>query len=400
MTANPISPPAFSGAGAGLLLCLVTAAALVDTGCAQQPPRPAKQPAVIGKRPAQHYALKPVKQARAHAEKPTSKPVIRKDAPLEYVVKPGDTLWDIAAQFLRKPWLWPEIWYGNPQIANPHLIYPGDTLYLRYVNGKPRLQLQPGAVHLEPKVRRQPLKSAIHAIPMAAIRSFLHSPRVVERKTLDDAGYIVAFADRRVLGSQGNTAYATHLEHPPRQRYQIVHEGHAYRDPKTGKVLGYQAIPTAESELVSPGGDGTAAALKLTQSYQETAIGDRLLPAQAVSLRTGFNPHPPKNAVEGQIISIFHGLSETGRYHVVALDLGKSEGVDAGTVLGIYQPGGRVSDPHREYGGHSIQLPRIKAGVLMIFKTSGHVSHALIMDATRPIHVGDTVQSVRADSAS
>src|SRR5512138_3145655 len=85
------------------------------------------------------------------------------DAPDEYVVKPGDTLWDISKVFLRDAWYWPEIWHVNPQIQNPHLIYPGDVLRLVYIDGQPRLTLADraqggdGTRRLSPQVRREPL---------------------------------------------------------------------------------------------------------------------------------------------------------------------------------------------------------------------------------------------------
>ncbi|WP_177419715.1 LysM peptidoglycan-binding domain-containing protein [endosymbiont of Lamellibrachia barhami] len=69
--------------------------------------------------------------------------------PESYEVVKGDTLWDISARFLHEPWLWPDVWYVNPQIANPHLIYPGDRIVLTYKDGRPILSLQRGSQHLK-----------------------------------------------------------------------------------------------------------------------------------------------------------------------------------------------------------------------------------------------------------
>lgn len=382
-----------------LISCALAAITLTVTGCAQHATRPDKpQPATtphtasqtVTHPSTQSHAVKVQKTAQTSAHAP----VIRKHAPLEYVVKKGDTLWEIANHFLRDPWLWPEIWHANPHIANPNLIYPGDTLYLSYANGQPQIRLQPGSIRLEPKVRREPLSAAIPTIPMSAIRPFLKGPRVVDLHTLKKAGYVVAFANNQLLASQGATVYATHLGKHPKSDYQIVHEGHAYRNPQTGKILGYEAIPTAQAKLVAPGHKGEAATLNLTQSSQETSIGDRLLSTQSASLRTDFYPHAPKPNVSGQIISVFHGVSEIGRYQVVTLDLGKSDGLTTGSVLGIYQPGRKVPDPYHKSSASSVQLPPIKAGELMVFKISRHLSYALVMDATRSIHVLDVVHKI------
>ena len=102
------------------------------------------------------------------------------DAPNEYTVKTGDTLWDISKVFLRDPWYWPEIWYVNPEIANPHLIYPGDVLHLVYVDGKPRITMERGStVHLSPQIRSEPLESAIRPIPYDLLMDFVGRPQIL-----------------------------------------------------------------------------------------------------------------------------------------------------------------------------------------------------------------------------
>lgn len=394
--------PSRGHASGRLIACVLAAAALAAAGCARHTTRPDNKPhpvtpphtadQTVTNPSTPRQAVKVQAQTKAPASSPA--PTVRKDAPLEYVVKKGDTLWDIAGYFLRDPWLWPQIWHANPYIANPNLIYPGDTLYLSYVNGRPQVRLRPGRVRLEPRVRREPLSAAIPSIPMSAIRPFLKGPRVVGLDTLKKAGYVVAFADNQLLASQGATVYAAHLGHKPESAYQVVHEGHAYRNPQTGKILGYEAIPTAQAELVAPGHKGEAATLNLTHSLQETSIGDRLLSTQSASVRTNFYPHAPKTNVSGQIISVFHGVSEIGRFQVVTLDLGLRDGLKPGSVLGIYQPGRKVPDPYHKSSASSVQLPPIKAGELMVFKASRHLSYALVMKSTRSIHVLDVVHKI------
>jgi nucleoid-associated protein YgaU len=104
--------------------------------------------------------------------------------PDRYTVVKGDTLWDISGRFLRQPWKWPEIWHANPQVENPHLIYPGDQLSLVYIDGQPRLMLNRGesrgTIKLSPQVRSTPMAEAIPTIPLEAINSFLLSTRIID----------------------------------------------------------------------------------------------------------------------------------------------------------------------------------------------------------------------------
>src|SRR5690606_7750757 len=96
---------------------------------------------------------------------------VRGDHPDTYVVQRGDTLWDIAGRFLQRPWLWPEIWQANPQIQNPHLIYPGDVISLAYLDRVAGVAVEPG-----PRVDPAP----IDAIPLSDIEPFLRDLRVVD----------------------------------------------------------------------------------------------------------------------------------------------------------------------------------------------------------------------------
>ena len=151
------------------------------------------------------------------------------DAPQRYIVQPGDTLWDISAKFLTDPWYWPEIWHINPQVANPHLIYPGDELALTWVDGQPRVSLASGGeVRLSPRVREHPLSEAIHAIPYERIAAFMSRPEAARgRGQVEGAPYVVAARDERLIASVGNDIYVRRLDgrrgrqplqHLPRRR--------------------------------------------------------------------------------------------------------------------------------------------------------------------------------------
>src|SRR5271156_2136806 len=143
------------------------------------------------------------------------------NAPDSYVVKRGDTLWGIAKVFLRDPWYWPEIWQVNPQVHNPHLIYPGDTLRLVYVDGRPRLVLQPGpglergnSARVMPRVRSQALEAAVTSIPYETVAAFMSKPSVLEKDQIKAAPYVLSTRDSHVVMSEGNTVYARGFKNP------------------------------------------------------------------------------------------------------------------------------------------------------------------------------------------
>jgi LysM domain len=168
------------------------------------------------------------------------------NAPDEYVVKTGDTLWDISSVYLRDPWYWPEIWYVNPQVANPHLIYPGDVLKLVYIDGQPRLTIAEraeggsGSKRLSPQVRREPSSRAITAVPHDVIAGFAGRPVLLDKDQVNKAPYIVAMRDGHMIGGAGNELYARGIKDAePESRYSIIHVEGEIVDPESRDVLGY-----------------------------------------------------------------------------------------------------------------------------------------------------------------
>src|SRR5689334_12147752 len=171
--------------------------------------------------------------------------LINPSAPKSYVVKRGDTLWGIASLFLRDPWLWPEVWYINPQVANPHRIYPGDTLALAYgADGRPQIVLEQGggSARLDPRLRGSPIDAEVPIISYQAIAAFLSRPSILTDEQVKNAPYVLAIRDQHEVAGTGNEIYVRHLNGPDRARYSVVHVGDPLRDPDDGKVVGYQGI--------------------------------------------------------------------------------------------------------------------------------------------------------------
>lgn len=321
-----------------------------------------------------------------------------------YVIKKGDTLWGIASLYLQDPWRWPDIWYANPAIHNPHLIYPGDKLMLGYVNGRPSITVvRNGQVvneaaatglpvdKLEPQIRYEPLNQAIPAIPLNAIRQFLSNTRVVSQGELDDAGYLLQAVDGRPIMGSGIEVYARGLNQADGDRYNLFRPGQKYVDPDTGDTLGYQATYIGDASVETW---GDPSKLMLTSTAQEAMEGDRFLPVTTQQLNQNYLPHAPATEVSGKIIAVLGGVLAIGQYQVVVLNRGSNAGLDAGSVLGIYSPGIKVKDPYAfDDLSSSVKLPEEREGTLLVFRTFPTVSYGLVMEATSEMHILDVVKN-------
>ena len=327
--------------------------------------------------------------------------------PDKYSVVRGDTLWDISGLFLQDPWHWPKIWKGNPQIENPHLIYPGDVISLVYRDGQPVLELTRGATayKMSPEVREIKLESAISTIPLDAISAFLTRPRVVGENTLAQAPYIVAGSEERLISGAGDIVYVRNIDEADGDHYSVFRRGQTYTDPKTAEILGYEAIYTADAVVDVMGEPST---VKLRKTTREVLVGDRLLAVIADNYEMNFIPRSPDQKLEGQIIAVFDGVSQVGQYQVVVLNKGQRNNLEIGHVLSIFQAGKSVIDPilsgredetffnteNKDKDRNvRVTLPDEHAGVAMIFKIFEKVSYAIVMKATRAIHINDRISS-------
>ena len=312
---------------------------------------------------------------------------LAEDAPDQYVVQVGDTLWDIAATFLRDPWYWPEIWYINPQVENPHLIYPGDVLALVYIDGAPRVTVgQAGTYRLSPEARVTPLTEAITSVSYDSISAFLSRGVVIERGEVDRLPYLLATKGDHLIASAGNTIYVRGTSAQPGERFNIVKIGDKLVDPENNDVIGYQGIEIGAGTIRS---SGDPASMALVSSKQEATQGDRLIPT-SVEIPLNFFPKAPSSNIDGQIIAVVGGVTQIGQYHVVVMNRGSNHGLGVGDVLTVWQRGPVVRD--RVEGGN-VRLPDEEAGTIMVFKTYDRISYGLVMEATQAIHTEDFVRN-------
>ena len=313
------------------------------------------------------------------------------DAPERYTVQQGDTLWNISARFLTDPWYWPEIWHINPQVANPHLIYPGDVLALTWVNGQPRLVLESGGpMRLSPRVRENPLSEAINAIPYDRIAAFMSRPDVLAREQVKSAPYVVHGRDDRLISATGNEVYVRRLGDPQRGGlYNIYHVGDELKDPDDGDVLGYQGLFTGQGSVIR-GGD--PATLQLVNSARETLEGDILLP-ERIEMKMDFIPRAPKANLEGTVMSVIDQRTVVVEHDIVIINRGTRDGLEPGNVLSTWAAGEKARDTTAYAVSSSVQLPNERTGLFMVFKTYDRMSYGLMLESAREIEIGDKVRS-------
>lgn len=314
---------------------------------------------------------------------------IRPDAPERYRVKERDTLWGIAERYAQNPWDWPEIWYQNDQIKNPHLIFPGDEIGLVKVDGKIRatvIKRGPASrtVKMHPSARVESIESAIPAIPMDAVRGFLRAHRVVPMDALDNAPRILSGENKHILMGAGAKVYARGDEKQAATAYSVFRKGQLYRDPQTGEVLGLEALDIGLAQVLARQGD--ILTLMLERTNQQVSVGDRLLPTEDRELISRFYPKAPEVEVSGQILAVSGGVTQVGQFDVVVLNRGARDRLEPGAVLVIKKAGAIVYD---RQAGEKVRLPATQAGMLMVFRTFDKLSYALVMRSTQPLRVGD-----------
>jgi len=326
------------------------------------------------------------------------------NAPDEYTVQRGDTLWGISSIYLKRPWRWPELWGMNmDQIRNPHLIFPGQVLVLEKLGDRARLSVGqgiPGTVRLSPRVRSETLDNgAIAAIPLHLIGPFLTEAVVFDTNELDKAPRVVATQEGRVMVSRGETAYVRGDLGGARD-FRLFRELKPLLDPETREILGYEGRYVGTAEMVAaegvtqPGTGGKGggivvpATFRVTSNRLEAGIGDRLSPVPQQEL-VAYVPRAPNKPIEGRIVSIYGDGLKAGQNHVVSLNRGARDGLERGHVLALWRAGANAVDTTTPGQRTPMRLPDERHGLLFVFRTFERVSYALILNVQDPVQAGD-----------
>lgn len=365
---------------------------------------------------------------------------LRDDHPDVYVVQKGDTLWDISARFLKQPWLWPEIWHANPQIQNPHLIYPGDRLTLEYVEGRPALVSSRGPRgpgKLSPHARAESFDNAVSAVPLADVEPFLKHMRMIDEDEAHHLPYVVAVEEDKLLSAQGQTIYVRGLRAEPGARLVVLRPTVRYREvpehfpwksssrkvevrdwsaetdyslggywhrvahfrgyERNTEVLGYEVLEIGDAELLR---EGDPATLLVRYSDVEIKRGDLVVPGNELPYDLSFLPHAPKRVPENmRVVAATDTILRVGPHQVIALSRGARDGVEDGQVYAVFHPGDTIRDKV-EYPNNDVRaffhpkraevtLPEEYVAHVMVFRTFDKMSYGLVMDGVRPVTVFD-----------
>ena len=371
--------------------------------------------------------------------------------PDTYTVVKGDTLWDISARFLKSPWVWPEIWQANPQIENPHLIYPGDVISLIYVDGKPTLQLSRShpTIKLTPKGRTISHDKAIPTIPLGDIEPFLKKLRILNEQQINEAPYVVSIAEGHLKGSELNNIYVRNLNAKQGDVFAIARPTLTYRDvpihypwgsspnkdrktesmkwKKTSRhtgmaymtrfwksymdrtywnnveVLGYEVMDIGTA-VVARAATGEITTMTIKGNKIEIDEGDLVIPLNDVRFDAYFQPRAATIDDDNiRVVALNNAHFTAGKNQIIAISRGSSDGISTGDVFEVYRPEKIIRDevmhPKNDLktflkpSKAKVALPEEYLANVMVFKTFDHISYALIVDGNRPVKLLDFVRA-------
>ncbi|ASK27384.1 LysM peptidoglycan-binding domain-containing protein [Neisseria chenwenguii] len=366
---------------------------------------------------------------------------VRPNAPQRYVVKQGDTLWGISGKYLYSPWQWNRLWGSNrSEIRNPHMIYPGQVLVLRYVNGQPRLGFEGGSrasdgiptVRLHPRMR----ETSGYGIPTVNVnfyRLFMQHPQFIPPMQTQDAPRLIEGPDSRILYTKGDRVYAYGIKEPG--RYLVYRATKDITDPDTKKFLGQEVVfsgivstlPYKNSALEARSEDDaknlregqyytrlhplvkvpteTAQPMVVEEAVSEIRKGDFLYKMTDEGDAFQMMPHAPAEPVQAKVVSISDGISEAGQFQTITLNKGEADGLDKGTVVSLYKRSRQTKvelekDPKagRNRSVYKyVSIPAEEVGLAMVYRTNEHLASAIILESLNSVSIGDTASEPGRD---
>lgn len=325
-----------------------------------------------------------------------------------HLVEKGDTLWDLCAKFLNSPWYWPKIWSYNPQITNPHWIFPGNEIRFypsdenlptavavsrdleggapgETEEGEGDGQLIPGQLDVEDMVKSVAPVS-VNRVAQDSVFTRYRGFLTTDQQNV--AGQIANSPSETQLLSDYDRVYVKLKSAAKKgESYAVYRTIKGIEHPYTGEPYGY-AIEIVGALTVIDTSPQVATGL-ITSAFRPIERGDYVGPWPESAERR-IQPVANEADVKAYIVDTLEGaLSELGEHHVVFIDKGRTDGVKLGNTFTVF---GRGDGFTRELGG----LPNEELGRLMIIDVQERVSTAMVVRSVKEISVGDKVEMRKA----
>lgn len=328
---------------------------------------------------------------------------IAAEDPQIYTIQKGDTLWGISERFIKDPYYWPNLWSHNPDIPNPHFIYPGQKLAIyddRIEIIKAEPETEPVEEPLEPVEEPQTatIEEPVEAPPVVDEPLVGGEPEdevkikipgtgvgMINLDMLQNAGTIIDATDDRMIVGEGDTVFVKMKDldvASPGTNYAIFDLGEVIYHPHTGKRLGYMIKELGV--LVLTDINDEVATAQITDSTQQILRGARITPYIAPERHIALKRS--SGDFNGYMIASKSGQTVLGQHDIVYTDIGAADGIEVGNLLYISRP--------RRASNLSVskeKLPDVLLGQAVVLKASKNYSTALILKTVNVVSVGDKV---------
>jgi hypothetical protein len=319
----------------------------------------------------------------------TNDPIVSLHAgptPELHVVRRGDTLWDISFYYFNDPWQWPKVWSYNPQITNPHWIYPGDLVRL----------LPRGLFVQQPDIKDPDASPGevkpIDPLPAPAQRREvgIKQTAFVEKSDLDKAIVVDGAVDEKELLSIGDSVYLSYPQNnPPKlgQRYSVYKLDNTVKS--GGKEQGAYVRVLGTVEIVSVKEKKKAKGV-IVEAHQEIERGAKVGPL--VKQFKNVPPVPAKVDAQGNIVAMLNKDDLIGAGEVVFVDLGKKSGIEVGNRMFVVRRGDAKPPQSKDTVGQDDRtFPARSLGEVAIVEVGENVSIGLVTLSVQEMSVGDIV---------
>lgn len=338
------------------------------------------------------------------------KGAINPNAPGQYVVKKGDTLWDISRRFLVKPWYWKKIWHNNPHISNPHLIYPGDVLQLVHIDGQPRITITEtnntyhgsrtgkrtkdgrAIVKYSPHTRTEVIADEAISFSSAILNPHILKTRVLNAESVKALPFIYGSGLDYVNLNNQTEVYAKGIDQAQNGAefgiYRPLGMIHNFADGKVNQqsVLGQEMKYIGKVGIITQDHANDLTKLKILESVDAIQDGDRLIASNEDSVSNYFPQLPSNQCSQGHILQNTSALPTIKEFDTIITSLGKDNGAQVGDIWKIVRQGGM-----KKINSQDLSVPDREVGYLMIIGVEDTFSYGFVLESKQNIYLNDAL---------